>query len=113
MLPYAYSLPSIVRRGLLGAGFGTEGDGYAVPGVDGGDGPGQIGQFLVGEMGGDGVVDGVGDVAVGDVGQGLGPFQRGSLAVGVVAGFAPGIQAVEASSLSPTARASFQCMSMQ
>ena len=84
-----------MRRGLVLAGLRAEGDGDAVPGVDGGDFPREVGQFLLGEMAADGVVEGVRDVAVGDVGQGLGPFQRGAFAVGVVGGFAPGVQAVE------------------
>src|SRR5688572_25993552 len=87
---------SPVRGGLVPAGFRAERDSHAVPGVDAGDGPGEVGQFLVGEMAAGGVVGGVGDVAVGDVGQGLGPLEGGAFAVGVVRGFAPGVQAVEA-----------------
>src|SRR5262245_26848658 len=74
----AFAGPRAGRRGLgrlVGAGLRSERDADAVPGVDRGDGPGEVRKFLVGEMATDCVVDGLGDVSVGHVGEGFGPFQ--------------------------------------
>src|SRR5262245_14849052 len=87
---------SRVRRGTIRASLCAEGNANAVPGVDGGQRPREVGQFLFGEMSAYGVVNCIRDVTVLYVRDGLGPFQRGAFAVGVVGGFAPRVQAIEA-----------------
>src|SRR5262245_9038739 len=45
-----FPCPRPCGRALVRAGFRAEGDADAVPGVDGGDGPGEVGQLLLGEV---------------------------------------------------------------
>src|SRR5260221_682493 len=88
---------SIFHLRFLSLGrYASKGNRDSVPGVDGDDGEVEVDQFLFGELGADALVDVVGDVAVGDEGDGLGPFHGGAFAIGVEGAFAPGGQAVEA-----------------
>lgn len=54
---------------LVFAGLHPRGDSEPVPGVDRSDGKGQVGEFIVGEVGTDGVVDTVLDMALSDQGD--------------------------------------------
>ena len=72
-------------------------DGHAVPGVDLCDCPAQLDDFLVTELILQCVEVGIAAAVVLDQpGHGLGPVQRGAFALAVQAGFAPGLQAVDA-----------------
>jgi hypothetical protein len=84
-----------IRQGLIRTGFGAERDGHPVPRVDAGDCPGEVGQFLIGELAADGIVDGVGNVAVGYVCQGFGPFEGGPFTVVVVGCLTPRVETVQ------------------
>ena len=57
--------------GLIRSRFCAGGDGQAVPGVDGGHGQSQVGQFFIGEVRADFFVNLVGNVAVGDARDGF------------------------------------------
>jgi hypothetical protein len=81
--------------GVVVAGFGAEADGEAVPGVDGGDEEGEVGELFVGKVGADAFVDGVVGVGLGDEGEGFGPFEGGTFLGGITGIFAPGVEGVE------------------
>src|SRR2546427_1026276 len=72
-------------------------DGHAVPGVDLCDRPAELDDLLIAELLLQCVEVGITAAVMPDqLGHGLGPVQRGALALAVQAGFAPGLQAVDA-----------------
>lgn len=75
---------------------GAVGDADAVPGVDEGEGGGEVGDFLFGEEGGEVGPDVVGDAVVGDAGDGFGVGEGGAFARGEEGGFAPDDEELEA-----------------
>lgn len=80
---------------LVSARFGAEGDGKAVPAIDGNDGEGKIDQFPFAEMVARFGIQGVGDFPAGDLGQHFGPGQGGTFAFAVERGFAPGVEQID------------------
>src|SRR5215472_6647572 len=69
---------------LVGAGDGAEGDAQAVPAIDGDDGQSEVCEFLGRETRLHAVVDVVFYMRFGHECNGLGPFERGSLSIGVL-----------------------------
>src|SRR5437763_7711829 len=81
--------------GMVLAWNGAHGDGDTVPSVDGGDGIGQIDQFVFREFLADGFVEFIGNVILRDQRERFGPFQSGAFARREKGSFAPGIERIE------------------
>jgi len=59
--------PGVASRGLVFSRLHSSGDGQPVPGVDGRDGEGEVGEFLIGEVGANGLGSTSESVAAKDV----------------------------------------------
>src|SRR5437870_3806148 len=96
-------MPWTRREGVLSAALlrlvcprlGAEGDRQAVPAVDRHGDHRQLDQLLLAELALRALVYVVGNVAVRDLRQRFRPLERRPLAVRVVGGLAPGIQAIQ------------------
>jgi len=81
---------------LVIAGHGPQTDIEAVPEVDGRDGGREHLDFFLGKLSAHLLIDLVRYVPVVEIGDGLGPGQRGALPVVLKGCFPPGVQAVDA-----------------
>jgi len=82
--------------GLIAADLDAEGDGEPIPAIDGDDGQGEVDQLLFGEVLAHLLIERVRYVVRRDERDGLGPGQRGALALGVERRLGPGGEDVEA-----------------
>src|SRR5262245_12005757 len=91
----AVASTSTATRRAVGAGLPPERDCESIPAIDLGDGERQVGELRVVKLLAHPLEDLVGNVALGDQGDGLVPFECSAFAFGVAGCLPPGVQKVE------------------
>ena len=99
--------------GLVLAGDGAKPDLQTIPPINRDDGEGQVDKLFFAEALARLFIDFIRCVPFADERDGFRPGKSGALAIRKERSFLPCVQRIEALSLSPFARASLLCMSMQ